>query len=61
MSGIKFTVVGNTLVGKSTLMLYFKDGSFVENPVPKVDEFTKSVTVDGSEYQLTCTDTRSTV
>jgi len=59
MSGIKCTVVGNSLVGKSTLMLYFKDGTFTENPPPKVDEFTKTVNVDGVDYQLLCTDTRS--
>jgi GTPase SAR1 family protein len=60
-NNIKVTIVGNTLVGKSTLMLYFKDGAYVENPPPKVDEFQKNVTVDGTDYTLTCTDTRSTV
>jgi GTPase SAR1 family protein len=58
---IKVTVVGNSLVGKSTLMLHFKDGHYTESPPPKVEEYTKSVTVDGTEFQLTCTDTRSTV
>lgn len=54
-------MVGNSLVGKSTLMLHFKDGTFTENPPQKVEEFVKSITVDDVEYQLTCTDTRSTV
>lgn len=60
-NSVKVTVVGNSLVGKSTLMLHFKDGTFTENPPQKVEEFVKSITVDDVEYQLTCTDTRSTV
>jgi len=59
-NSVKVTVVGNSLVGKSTLMLHFKDGVYSENPPPRVEEFIKNITVDGAEYQLTCTDTRST-
>jgi len=60
MSSLRACIVGNTGVGKSSLLSVFKGSPFPENPRPKLEEFPKTVTVDGVEHQLTCADTRST-
>ncbi|PPR06580.1 hypothetical protein CVT24_001761 [Panaeolus cyanescens] len=54
----KIAVLGSRSVGKSSLILQFTDGNFVENYYPTIESvFTKSITHNGTEFSCDIIDT----
>ncbi|XP_060516512.1 ras-like GTP-binding protein RhoL [Cylas formicarius] len=58
MTGVKITVVGDGIVGKTCLLSAYTTGQFPEEYIPTVFEhYGQKITVDDVEYEMTLWDT----